>query len=118
MRQFQGAKFRKAKGADYVRRLMSRYDGRPVELISIGKVHIQMYLPEHRAWVHLCSQKTGTATIFGGHRWGVVPDSTPLTCTRCLKHEPIAARFAPDEEKARLAREAELADIPDIEEFQ
>lgn len=118
MRQYQGAKFRKAKGADYVRRLISHYTGEPYDYVSIGKVHIQMWLPDHRVWVHLCQRKTGGATLFGGHRWGVVEDSTPVTCTRCLKHEPIVVRFAPDEEKARLAREAELADIPDIEEFQ
>lgn len=118
MRQFQGVKFRKAKGADYVRRLISRYNGEPYDAVSIGRVHIQMYVRDVGAWVHLCSKKTGAATIWGGHRWGVVPDSTPVTCSRCLKHPLIVARFAQDEEKARLALEAELAQIPDIEEFQ
>jgi len=96
-RQFRGTRYRKFKGydgtGDYGRR---RY---------VGRVHLQFYDREVKAWRFVCGKRDGGAALnYMGARGDTIEDDEPVTCVACGKHGKEIAEV--------------MDTIPDLDDFQ
>lgn len=111
-RQYRNTQYRKAKADDSSKTMQnSRYNGKPYQVHTIGKVHIQFRDKELKQWRFVCGKRE-TSGPWSEQRWETVGDETRVTCLNCQKHAPeVVAIFDADVK-------ADWDSIPSLDDFQ